>query len=71
MNCQKCFHSFLPIAIATAPGKPDLQCRRYPPTPVAVGGLTNQGMAVQVLTLWPIVKPIERCGEFTDATINS
>ncbi len=61
-NCKDCEFSTLALAGPQAK-QSGLSCRRNPPVPHALATPTPQGLAVQVLSLWPIVQASDWCGE--------
>jgi len=58
-SCTTCRFSNIDLGNGPQAGK--LLCRLNPPTPVAIGVPTGQGITMQVLTIWPIVTAEDLC----------
>jgi len=61
MNCTTCQHSKIDLGQSPSSGK--LLCRLNPPSAAAVAIPTAQGVAVQVITVWPTVTDSDHCSE--------
>lgn len=61
MNCTTCKHSKIDLGSSPSSGK--LLCRLNPPAAAAVAIPTAQGVAVQVITVWPTVTENDHCSE--------
>lgn len=59
-NCQSCIYSAVQLD-AQSHQAGGLICRAIPPTPQAIAVPTPQGISVQILTLWPVVKKDDVC----------
>ena len=59
-SCQECAHSSLQLQ----KGEPGRICRRDPPKAQGIAMPQPQGIAVQVITLWPVVQNSDWCAEF-------
>lgn len=68
-RCQNCIHAGVVVAHTPADETQTagMQCRRYPPhvmaIPVGRDPVTG-GARVELMTMWPGVRPTDGCGEF-------
>jgi len=60
VNCEHCIYC-KPISDPMHIGKKMYQCRRNPPTPIAISG-PGGGMAIA--GVWPSVNGADACGEY-------
>jgi len=59
-SCAECAHASLQLE----KGESGRICRRDPPKAQGIAMPQANGIAVQVITLWPIVQPSDWCAEF-------
>lgn len=65
-SCENCVHMSISLADKNSAGQ--MICRSRPPVPGVVSVPTQQGLSVQVLTLWPVISKNDICGEYDDGT---
>jgi len=64
-NCTNCRFSSLDLGKGPQAGK--VLCRLNPPSPFAIAIPTNQGITVQVLTIWATVTADDVCHQHLPA----
>ena len=62
--CANCAHSNIK--------NNEMSCRRHPPTPFPVMGVNGEGEPTLLgkLSMFPIVQPDSRCGEWKQGLVN-
>ena len=66
-SCAECAFASLQID----KGEPGRICRRDPPKAQGIAMPQANGLAVQVITLWPIVQNHDWCAEFCPNPVSS
>ena len=66
-SCAECAHASLRID----QGEPGRICRRDPPKAQGIAMPQPHGVAVQVITLWPVVQPSDWCAEFCPTPVST
>ncbi len=66
-SCQECAHSSLQLQ----KGEPGRICRRDPPKAQGIAMPQPTGIAVQVITLWPVVQNSDWCAEFCPTPVST
>lgn len=66
-SCAECAHGGLQLA----KGEPGRVCRRDPPKAQGIATPQANGIAIQVITLWPIVQADDWCAEFCPTPVST